>query len=260
MSKKKESPEINASSLADIAFLLLIFFRDPPEARQEKAQRGDREGPDWQTVRRSPTFWLVGVCMFLTFIAMHAPVFINAAHFEDVGLDPTYLTNVASIYAVTLFLGKILTGFGGEKLGVTAAMTFCNLASALSSVSLFLVSAAAPGYALAHEILLGCAIPVETVLLPLIVTEMFGERCYAKIMGLFFAMMCVGYAVGDLLTVKTQFYDLLTNYLFDKLGTYRPILLVYAGIMLLITVAEPIVFAYGKRKRAECARETEASQ
>ena len=241
---------VNTALLVVLFFVLLIFFRDPPEARQEKAQRGDREGPDWQTVRRSPTFWLVGVCMFLTFIAMHAPVFINAAHFEDVGLDPTYLTNVASIYAVTLFLGKILTGFGGEKLGVTAAMTFCNLASALSSVSLFLVSAAAPGYALAHEILLGCAIPVETVLLPLIVTEMFGERCYAKIMGLFFAMMCVGYAVGDLLT----------NYLFDKLGTYRPILLVYAGIMLLITVAEPIVFAYGKRKRAECARETEASQ
>lgn len=75
------------------------------------------------------------------------------------------------------------------------------------------------------------------------VSEMFGERCYAKIMGLYFGLLCVAYAVGDLLT----------NGLFDRIGSYRPILFVYAGVMLLFTVAEPIIFAYGRKERAAIA-------
>ena len=243
---------VNTMLLTVLLLLLLIFFRDPPAAqiRQSGKKRGVWAGPDWDTVRRSPLLYLIGGCLFLTFVAMHAPVFINAAHLEDVGLEPTYLTNVMSIYAVSLFLCKILMGFGSEKLGVPVALTVCNLASAVSSVCLSLVSSGTPGLALAHAILLGCAIPVETVLLPLIVTELFGETCSAKITGLFFGMMCVGYAAGDLLT----------NGLFDAVGTYRPILLAYAGIMLCVAVAEPFVFAYGRKKRAEFLREPEAAK
>ena len=241
---------VTAALLAALLLVILLFFRDAPEKQPEPSakQDGVRDDVIWKTVRRSPLLYLVGLCFFLTNIAMHAPMFVNAAHMEDIGLDPTYLTNVVTAFAVALFFGKILVGFLCDRLGLTVAMTFCNLASVVSSVCLFLLSADAPGYALAHEILLGCAIPVETVLLPMIVSEMFDERCCAKIMGLYFALMCVGYAVGDLLT----------NGLFDLTHTYRPILLAYAGIMLLVAVAEPIVFAYGKRSRAD-VRETEAS-
>ena len=187
--------------------------------------------------------YLLGACVLVTCLVEHAPVFINAAHMEDIGLQPTYLTNVMSIYAATLFVGKILTGLGGEKLGLSITMTICNLASVISTVCLCLVSPDAPGYALAHAILLGCAIPMETVMLPLAVSEMFGQRCYAKIMGLYFGLLCIAYAAGDLLT----------NGLFDRIGSYRPILFVYAGIMLLFTIAEPIIFAYGRRERAAIA-------
>lgn len=235
---------VNSAMLLLLLIVIAVFFRDPP-TRQPEREKEDaaREGPDWETVRRRPMFYLLGACVLVTCLVEHAPVFINAAHMEDIGLQPTYLTNVMSIYAATLFVGKILTGLSGEKLGLSITMTICNLASVISTVCLCLVSPEAPGYALAHAILLGCAIPMETVMLPLAVSEMFGQRCYAKIMGLYFGLLCIAYAAGDLLT----------NGLFDRIGSYRPILFVYAGIMLLFTIAEPIIFAYGRRERAAIA-------
>ena len=70
------------------------------------------------------------------------------------------------------------------------------------------------------------ALPLETVMLPIYANDLFGDKSYAKILGVFSALNQLGYALGSFVV----------NGLFDIFGTYKVALVVCGIIMTAIVI------------------------
>ena len=106
------------------------------------------------------------------------------------------------------------------------------------------------GLASAFQILISFALPINTIMLPLYAADMFGEKSYVKIMGMFVAVCTAGYAVG------TPF----TNLIFDLTGTYRNVSIVYGVIMLVIAAVFQIILTKTSKIKAEIITAEQAHQ
>ena len=82
--------------------------------------------------------------------------------------------------------------------------------------------AAAFGYALTSPM----AMPLETVMLPLITADLFGEHSYEKMLGIMVSINTAGYALSTPLT----------NLCYDKLGTYVPALTALMILMIIVLI------------------------
>ena len=70
------------------------------------------------------------------------------------------------------------------------------------------------------------ALPLETIMLPLIAESIFRDIDYGKMLGVFTSVNVCGYAVGPLAA----------NACFDMVGTYEPVFLVYAELVVFLFV------------------------
>ena len=104
------------------------------------------------------------------------------------------------------------------------------------------------GLASAFQILVSFALPVNTVMLPLYAADMFGEKSYVKIMGMFVAACTTGYAVG------TPF----TNLIFDLTGTYRNVSIVYGFVLLGVATVFQIILTKTNKIKAEIIAKEQA--
>ena len=94
------------------------------------------------------------------------------------------------------------------------------------------------------------ALPLETIMLPIYASDLFGERAYEKVLGIFVSVNVTGYALGAPAL----------NLCYDMLGTYKPMLIACAVIMVGVTVVMQYVITKAHKMRAEVARETEAER
>ena len=78
-------------------------------------------------------------------------------------------------------------------------------------------------------------------MVPLIASDLFGEKAYARIMGILLAFNTGGYAVGSPLT----------NYVYDRTGSYVPMFYVLAGIMAAVIVLFQIALHKAEIVRAQ---------
>jgi len=92
------------------------------------------------------------------------------------------------------------------------------------------------------------ALPLETVMLPLFAIDLFGNKSYDKMLGIFTAFNTAGYALGSPLV----------NWCYDLCGSYKPMLLIYGGIMVLITIGFQFILNAAKKERE--AVEAQAAQ
>lgn len=212
---------------------LVMIFRDVPKDRnlpQEKKKKdGTWEGVTLKQALRKPYFYLACGCIFLTGIVLQSVSGVSAAHMKDQGLDAEFVATSVSIFSLSLAACKFLSGFLYDKKGLKFTVLICDTAAVVMIVLLALVSGTVGGRicAIAYAVLSALALPLETVMLPLIAGDLFGEKEYSKMLGIFVSVNTAGYAVGPLVS----------NACFDMIGTYRPVFFVYAAVMAGVTVA-----------------------
>ena len=95
--------------------------------------------------------------------------------------------------------------------------------------------------AFAYTPLMAMALPLETIMLPLLASNLFGEKAYEKMLGVLVSVNTAGFAIGVPLT----------NLCHDLFGTYKPMLLALAGVMALVTSVYQPVFAAATRLRVK---------
>ena len=236
---------LTAMLVIPLFLLLLAFFRGEPTHIEETAAPGKKrrgrswEGMEWEQIRKKPYFYFAAVCVFFVGLCLQSANGISVAHLEDVGLESGYITKIASYGMVLLCVSKTLSGFSYDKLGLRATLIICLACGTGASLLLALVTPELPGLALVFEMLIPFALPMETVMLPLIAADMFGEKCFPKVMGLFVSINTAGYAAGALLS----------NAVFDIIGSYRVALFAFTGILLVITISEQICLSLAARDR-----------
>ena len=97
------------------------------------------------------------------------------------------------------------------------------------------------GCAAAWAVLSALALPLETVMVPLIAADLFGEKDFSKLVGIFVSINTAGFAFGTP-TVNT---------IFDITGTYVPFLYAIALAMLIIMVSFQFIISASNKMRVK---------
>jgi len=168
---------------------------------------------------------------------------IAAAHFTDVGINTTVIASVLSVHSIVLCSSKFLAGFSYDKLGLRITLLICELFGVCSFAALAFSGSTSIGIALAFAwgAMSALALPLETVMVPLVAADLFGEKEYPKIMGIFVSINTAGFAFGTPVA----------NLIFDICGTYRPVLMVIAAAMLAMMVGFHFIIKSANAQRKD---------
>ena len=232
-----------------VGVLVMIFYREnPPGYTSDKTvvpkKKGRGQswvGMEYEEVKRKPYFYCALLCIFLTGLILQGINGVAAAHLKDVGLDAGYVATVLSVSSLALAAFKFLTGLIYDKFGLRVTMTICDVTAVFVMFVLAMVTDSEIGKVLAmvYGIFCALALPLETIMLPIFAGDLFGEKAYNKMLGIFVSVNTVGYAVGSPLM----------NWAFDLWGTYKPMFLGFAALMVAVTVGFEIVLFYAQRDR-----------
>lgn len=236
--------------LAAVLVLVLIFFREKPKGAEMSAEVPSRhkkkparartwEGMEFSQSLRKAWFIPVALCVFFTGACLQAVSNVATAHLEDVGMDLSFIATVVSLHSLALTVAKIAAGASFDKFGLRITLLVSHAIAAVSILCLALVNAESYALASFYEIAISFALPLETILLPLIAADLFGEKSYAKMMGLLVSINTAGFALGAPIT----------NWVCDVTGTYRGVLFVLAGIMAVILVTFQFILTIAEKNR-----------
>ena len=238
---------LTAVLLAAIGAVILLVFREYPSGgKPAPASRSRRPSQSWsgisaQEAFHSGYFFAAVLCVLLTGMCLQSVNGIGAAHMQDVGLDSAFIAGVVSLHSVTLSLAKMLVGYLHDRIFLRRTLTLCCLLSVVSVVLLMCVAPGAEWVAMVYGPMMSLALPLETIILPLLAADLFGERRFERLMGILISASTTGFALGAPLS----------NLCFDLTGSYRLMLIIAALIMAGVTLAYQLILPAAWRKRAE---------
>jgi MFS family permease len=239
--------------LAVVCTVIMIFFKNSPKnSADEKTDvpKKKSRGRDWTGIAYSdavkmPYFYLTLVCIFLTGLTLQSVTGVSAAHMKDTGLDPAYVGTVLSIHSLVLAGFKFLTGFMYDKFGLRTTVNVCSITAVIVMVLLSMLTNSLIGkiFAMIYGIFSSLALPLETIMLPIYAGDLFGQKSFNKVLGIFVSVNTAGYAVGAPMI----------NLIFDKFGTYNPGFILCAVLMVGIIIAMQFIIsrAHFYQKKAE---------
>lgn len=245
--------------LAFVAVFILVLFRENPKNHDgskfvvpKKKSRGQAwVGMDFSEAVKKRFFYSALVCIFLTGFILQGVTGVSGAHMRDVGLDAAYIATMMSLHSIALTGFKFLTGVIYDKFGLRITISTCSAASLVTMVSLALLAPTTTGKILAvvYSVISSLALPLETIMLPIYAGDLFGEKSFNKIMGIFVSANTAGYALGSVMM----------NSIFDIFGSYNPGFIICAIAMFLVIIALQFVItaAHRARKEIEAANATE---
>ncbi len=237
---------IIAAILLVCGIIVVSFFRDAPEdlpagpaAAKKKSKGINWVGITQKEAVRKPYFYVAAVCIFFTGAALQSISGVATAHLEDVGLDTSFIATAFSLYALCLGASKILAGVSYDHLGLKTTVLIADSAAVLAIFALSMVNQTSYALAFFYEIVISLAMPLETVLLPLITSDLFGQKEYPKLLGTVVAINTAGYALGAPVT----------NLMYDLTGSYRGVLKAVSLMMLVILIVLQVILRVADRER-----------
>ena len=243
-----------------IFFLAVFLIKDAPkgldisgETHKKKKSRGnDWVGIEFSELVRRPYFYVTLVLVFLTGLVLQGITGVATQSIKDTGMDATYVATIVSIHAITLFVAKFLVGVIYDKLGLRVTVSICYGVGSAVMVMLAFITNTPEGMILAavYQVFSSVAIPLETIILPIYTSDFFGQKSYAKILGLVVACNVSGYAVGTPLV----------NLMYDIAGTYKYAMLASAGLMVVILAGIHILIGVARKEKKRILDAIEADE
>lgn len=212
--------KITAAIIMVVLIIVLIFYREnpPKEDIQESLDTGkesEKKKEEWRgfefyEVTEKPYFYCLIVCVFLHMLMGVGN--IVTPHLNDVGLDASFVASALSIQVIALAIFKFVIGFIYDRFGIKVSTNICLVCSVFCKLLLFLITSSPLGKALTvvYSILTALSAPIETVLLPILALDLFGERSYHKTLGILAAVTTTGQAIGT--PALSLSYDIWQSY------------------------------------------------
>lgn len=246
-----------AISLA-VSVLVIAFMREQPAggpmvqaANQKKQVNVMWDGLEYSQIRKRPYFYATAVLVLLTGISLQSIGNITLVYMGDLGIDAGFIGITATAYSLCLTFTKFLMGLTYDKRGLRT-MVFMGLFAALGCFVLFaLLTNSKLGLVMAMvaTVLQTFAIPMETVMVPLLTNDLFGSNSYAKVLGVLYAMnslgLCLGSPLGDLF--------------FDTFGTYEPCFWFFTVLIVAVLIGYHFVIRAAHRDRDAILAQREAA-
>ncbi len=239
------------AGIAAVMFvILLIFYREPKSEETTEIPKKKARGTGWVGIAyneatKKAYFYYACVCILFTGFVLQGVTSVSAAHMSDVGLDGAYIATVTSVFSLALAACKFINGFIYDRTGLRFTITVDCIAAVVSMGCLLFMENDVSGMvlAMAYAVLAGLALPLETVMIPIYANDLFGDKSFSKVLGIFVSFNQIGYALGA--PVLNLFYDFT--------GSYKTSLLVCIGLMLAVVTLLQFVItsAHKERKRIE---------
>ena len=234
--------------IAILFVIVALFFKDKPKNYVEhvKPTAKKKRGQEWVGIEFNDAikkfyFWGTLVCVFFTGLILQGSHGIVAMHYKDVGIDYSKVTSLLSFGSLILACSKFLIGFIYDKKGLRTTANICNVIAIITTFMLACIKGNDLGFILAiiFAVLGQFAMPLETIMLPIYTNDLFGQKSYAKILGLIVSANVAGYAVGAPVM----------NLCYDIFGSYVPALILVGIIMTAVFVLLQFVISSAHKER-----------
>lgn len=234
--------------LAVLLILIILFFKEKknsdvgvPTRKKRKARGGGWEGIEYSEAKKKSYFYVALICMTLTGMSLQGLSGIATPHMYDVGISKPFVATITTVGSLCLMTSKFLSGLMYDKTGIKITMNVSFLGAFLSLLALALITNTPFGRVLAflRVIFSAIALPLETIMLPLLASELFGNKCFPKMLGFFTAASTLGFAFGAPFA----------NLCFDIFGNYNVAFIIFACFMLFVSVAMQFVVRASHRDR-----------
>jgi MFS family permease len=247
--------------LAVMLVLILVLFRDTPKGaerkavplkKQRKIRGGGWIGMDFAEVKRKPYFYVALVCMMFTGMSLNGLGEIANLHMYDLGISKPFIATLATASSLCLMGSKFLNGFMYDRIGIRKTMniSYCSTFLALACVAMLSNTLTGKIIASVRVVFSAVALPLETVMISLFANELFGNKSFNKVVGIFSAATTAGFALASPF-----------SQLWKKLfGSYTVSMIVFACLMLFVSVAMQFTIRAAYRDRKIILAEEENSE
>ena len=240
----RKAYQLVAIILLAVGIVVVSLIRDKDDGHEVTIVQPKVGSPSITAFRQeagTKSFALYAVCIFLTGTILQSVNSIKSIYMRDIGIDEAFIAAVLSVESLALTAFKFLAGFMYDKKGLRKTLLICDIAAIAMITALLLVGNSPQGRvaAVLFGFLIALALPLETIMLPLITAELFSERAYAGALGIVVAISTLGCAVGGPLI----------NLIYDLHGTYRLALYVLCVLMLGITISLQVILSAKSRKK-----------
>jgi len=227
---------LTAIILVGVFVIMMLFFKNSPsdkstqgeEVPKKKGRGKSWVGIEYSTAVKKAYFYGALVCIFFTGMTLQGITGISTPHMYDVGLSEEYVAIVVSCHALALTAFKFLVGVMYDRFGLRATANTCMIGAVVAFLLLANTVDTAIGrtFAFTYGILSSLALPLETIMIPLYASDLFGEKSFSKILGLFVSVNTAGYALGAPVS----------NICFDITGSYNLALYIACIIIAVVFV------------------------
>lgn len=192
-------------------------------------------------MNKSAILFLIFVvsCVFLCNALLMGINSVYAAHMRDVGLNNDIVTWATSTLSIMLILSKTSIGAIFDKWRLRAVLIICQMATIISFALMTIMNAQSNAIAIIFAMIFPFALPLETVVISLIVEELFDKEDFTRVLGYTSAASSTGFAIGPVLV----------NKVYDIKGTYLPAIYFCMGLMAVILVAFQIAITIAHKKK-----------
>lgn len=183
---------------------------------------------------RKPDFYFFIVFAIIMGM-LNNPIYTAAPSvMRDQKFSETFMSMIISLLFLILAVAKVVIGFLYDKYGAQIVLTICLLFNLLGILTLSNLDTNIK--AIIFSVALGISIPLETLVIPMIVMEFFGNKDAITLNGIFFSCVTLGIALGNPIV----------NYFYDLNGSYGGVFRVFALISIGCLVAISIAFSKNK--------------
>ena len=232
-----------------VSIVILVFIRDNPSGAAETITKKKKQpknalwtGIEYKVVKKRGYFYLSAALIFLTGISLQSIGSITIVYMTDLGISAAFIAAMATVSSLALTCSKLIAGASYDKWGLRISLLICQIAGLATFVLKGSLTNSTLGlvFAATATVLSSLALPLETVMIPLLTNDLYGSASYDKILGVFMAMnslgLCLGSPLGELIRRIT--------------GTYRACFWIFSFIMVAVIVCWQFVLRAAYKERA----------
>lgn len=188
-------------------------FKRMGEVETEKIEDTASDGKRGMTTKeamKTGEFWLALISCVLVVFASSAILMNDVGYYVECGIDATKAASYHGTMLGLLLFGKPIIGVLTDKVGIKISAPISTFIFAATFLVMFLFGGS-PGILVAGVFICYClGAPAITVVPPLLVNGMFGEKDYGTLVGYINMATSIGGAFGS--TIAAFIYDATGSY------------------------------------------------
>lgn len=200
--------------------IVLLFANDDPKSKgftrmgedesETAAATVQRQGKTLSEAMRTPEFYFALVSTILVVLASSAILANSVAYFVGCGIGEARAASLHGLLLGSLIIGKPVMGAVTDRFGIRVSSVLTTIIFAATFAALFIMPSAAGVLVFLVIACYGFGGPTITVIPPLMVNGLFGDKDYGTLVGVMNMATSIGGAFGGM--VAARVYDMTGSY------------------------------------------------